>query len=113
MNTTITPTRLVTQTFANNRQLNIVSATPNFRKLNKRKSDRKLTLITLSFALIAALGCIALVIGSSSAEAANLPIFTAAKALSAKQDASVGGMATLSLVSIAVGALAFFSAKKK
>ena len=84
----------------------------NPEKMNKRKSHRKFALATVSFALIAAVGCIALVIGSNTVEAANLPVFTAANALSAKQDAGVAGIATASVVFAAVAALAVFSAKK-
>lgn len=80
--------------------------------LKKGKEDRKRALIVLSCALTIAVGAIALVIGTSASEAANLPIFTAANALSAKQDAGVAGIATASLAIIAFGALALFSSKK-
>jgi len=117
----LTAPRLVTQTFAANATTNratsghvdLVNTTPNPEKMNKRKSHRKFALATVSFALIAAVGCIALVIDSSTAEAAaSLPVFTAANALSAKQDAGVAGIATASVVFAAVAALAVFSAKK-
>ena len=94
----LTAPRLVTQTFVANQttsgHVDLVNTTPNPEKMNKRKSHRKFALATVSFALIAAVGCIALVIGSNTVEAANLPVFTAANALSAKQDAGVAGIAT-------------------
>lgn len=116
----LTAPRLVTQTFVANATTNratsghvdLVNTTPNPEKMSQRKSHRKFALATVSFALIAAVGCIALVIGSSTAEAAHLPVFTAANALSAKQDAGVAGIATASVVFAAVAALAVFSAKK-
>ncbi len=77
------------------------------------KTIRKRALIALSFALTFALGCIVLVIGSGATEAAGLPTFTVANALTAKQDASIAGIATASLAFIAIGALAVFSGKRK
>lgn len=93
-------------------QIDLVSNTPDRAKFKQGKADRKFALVFLSCALIIAVGCIALVIGTSAAEAASLPVFTTAHALSAKQDASVAGIATASLAFIAFGALALFSSKK-
>lgn len=100
-------------TFANSTdQIELVNNTPDPANLQKGKADRKRALVVLSCALTIAVGCIALVIGTSAAEATNLPVFSAANALTAKQDANVAGIATASLTIIAFGALALFSSKK-
>jgi len=88
-------------------------ATPTCAELKMGKASRKRTLAALSLALLLALGFIALIIGSSTSQAAAIPAFTPAHALAAKQDAGVAGMATISLAIIAFGALAVFSTRKK
>lgn len=89
-----------------------VRVTPLPSEPLKGKADRKLALLAISGLLIVAVSCIALIIGTGPAEAANIQVFTAANALSAKQDASIGGIATASIAFVAFGALVLFSAKK-
>ena len=88
-------------------------ATPSCAELQVGKAYRKRTLAALSLALLLALCCIALIIGSSTSQAAVMPAFTPANALAAKQSAGVASMATASLAIIAFGALAVFSTRKK
>ena len=102
------------QISTSDQHIDLMSSSPGTGPFRKSKADRKRTLVAISCGLAVALGAIVIVIGSSSAEAAtNLPTFTVANALAAKQDAGVAGVATASLAFIAVGALAFFSRKRK
>ena len=98
--------------YQNDCPVDIIKATPSHAQLKAGKNRRKQTLAIISFALIVALVCIALVIGTSASQAAGLPVFTAANALAAKQDAGIAGMATASLTIIAFAALAIFSTKR-
>jgi len=113
MTNTILPTNLHAQFFSASQEIDLISNAPDPAHLEKGKSDRKLALLAVSLILIIAVGFIALVIGSSAAEAANVPAFTAAKALAAKQDAGIAGVATASIAFIAFGAIALFSTKRK
>jgi len=99
--------------FKSIRQVKLVSATPNRSTLTQDKISRKRAMAALSFALMAAVGCIALVIGSSVVEASSLPAFTVSSALAAKQDAGIAGVATISLTLIAFAALALVFKKQK
>jgi len=112
MNISITPKRPHLSFARSQGPIDLINATPTPDNMTKGKADRKLALIAMSFVLVAAVGTIALIIGSGTAQAANLPVFTAANALSAKQDAGVGGIAIASLAIAAFGALALFSGKK-
>ena len=94
------------------RPIHLVNTTPDPAQLQHSKANRKKALVAVSLVLTLAVGCIALIIGSSAAEAANMPTFTVANALSAKQDSSIAGVATVSIAVIAIGAVAIFSRKK-
>lgn len=90
----------------------LVSSAVSRAIMKAGQSGRKRTLATLSIALIVAVGCIFMVIGTSSAEASSLPMFTTANALAAKQDTGVAGVATASVIFAAIGALTLFSSKR-
>ena len=118
MNNTLANNTLANNTWANDAialaalRARTVRVSPLPSKSNNGKADRKLALLTISGLLIVALSSVALVIGTGSAEAANIQVFTAANALTAKQDASIGGIAAASIAFVAFGALVLFSAKK-
>lgn len=88
-----------------NPAIEVKSATPNTNQLRKDKSERRYALIALSICLTVALGCIALIIGAAEANAASMPTFTVANALTAKQDPQLGWAASGSLAAIAVGTI--------
>jgi len=97
---------------ANNQQIDLVSASPSHSMMMKDKASRKLAMVALSCALTIAVGCIAVVIGTSAVEAGSLPTFTVANALSAKQDTGIAGIATASVALMAFAALALVSGKR-
>ncbi len=113
MTNTILPANLPAQHFSTDGQIDLINDSPNPVRMEKGKSDRKRALLAVSLFLTVAVGFIALIIGTSAAEAANVPAFSAAKALAAKQDASIAGVATASIAFIAFGAIALFSTKRK
>lgn len=74
---------------------------------------RKTALLAVTLTLTLAVGCVLIVIASSTANATNLPVFTAANALAAKQSSGIGAMATAAIAICSFGAMFFFSGNRK
>lgn len=89
------------------------SATPTKRQLRKETANRRFTLLALSISLVFALGCIALIIGTGSAHAAELPAASVANALAVKQQPELGWAAGGSIAVIALGAIFALTGKQK
>lgn len=89
------------------------SATPTKRQLRKETANRRFTLLALSISLVFALGCIALVIGTGSAHASELPAASVPNALAIKQQPELGWAAGGSIAIIALAAIAALTGKQK
>ena len=91
----------------------IIDFAPTRKKSRKEKASRKITLMGICLALVAASGFIATTITFGLTHASAHPVFTTANAIAAKQDSEVGSIAAIAVLIIAASALATFSNKKK
>jgi hypothetical protein len=96
---------------ASGRTINLRAITKNIKLITSVPAHasppktQKFALLGISFSLLVALACVAMVIGTSAAQASSLPAFSVANAIAAKQSASVSGFAIGSLIVIVAGGI--------